>query len=146
MAAGCSSTSTAPPAPAPAQSATPVQAATHVDTGIKVYGNCTTPSVEPTEIVLACADGGALVNGLRWTSWTAASATAVGTLVYNDCSPNCAEGHQHDVPGTRVTLTAPVRGAGGRTVWSRVQEKPEPPGYQTGPLHGAPQPLPTRPA
>ena len=92
------------------------------------------------------ADGGALVNGLRWTSWTAASATAVGTLVYNDCSPDCAEGHQHDVPGARVTLTAPVRGAGGQTVWSRVQEKPEPPGYQTGPLHGAPQPLPTRPA
>ena len=145
MAAGCSSTSTERPAATPAQSATPVQAATHVDTGIKVYGNCTTPSVEPAEIVLACADDGALVQGLRWTSWTATSATAVGTLVYNDCSPNCAEGHHHDVPGTRVTLTDPGPGAGGQVVWSRIQENPEPPGYETGPLHGAPQPLPPPP-
>src|ERR1039458_7541353 len=69
-----------------------------------VRGNCKTPSVEPAEIVLACADYNAVLEALHWTSWTAASATAVGTLVYNDCTPNCAEGHFHHVPGTRVTL------------------------------------------
>jgi hypothetical protein len=121
-------------------------ASTHVaDTHIRVYGNCTTPSIEPAEIVLACADYGVLLEGLHWTSWTAAHATAVGTLVYNDCTPNCAEGHHHRVPGTRITLTVPVHGAGGQVVWSRVQEYPEPPGYQTGPYHGRPQPLPIRP-
>ena len=110
-----------------------------------MYGNCATPSVEPAEIVLASADYGALLEGLRWTSWTAASARAVGTLVYNDCTPNCVEGHHHDVPATRVVLTVPAHGAGGQVVWSRIQENPEPPGYETGPLHGAPQPLPIRP-
>jgi hypothetical protein len=116
-----------------------------IDTRIKVYGNCTRPSIEPAEIVLACADYGALVEGLHWTSWTTASATAAGTLVYNDCTPNCAEGHHHHVPGTRITLTVPVHGVGGQVVWSQIQEYPEPPGYKTGPYHGGPQPLPTRP-
>jgi hypothetical protein len=116
-----------------------------IDTGIEVYGNCTTPSVEPPEIVLTCADYGEVLEGLNWVSWTAASATAVGTLVYNDCTPDCAAGHYHGVPGTEVTLTVPVEGAGGQIVWSQVQENPEPPGYATGPFHGGPQPLPIQP-
>jgi hypothetical protein len=70
---------------------------------------------------------GAHVSGMQhWTSWTAASATAVGTLVYNDCTPNCAEGHHNHVPGTRVTLTVPVRSVGGQVVWSQIQEHPNP--------------------
>jgi hypothetical protein len=119
--------------PAPA---TVTPAVARAGTRIKVYGNCTTPSIEPAEIVLACADYGVLVEGLRWTSWTAASAMAVGTLVYNDCTPSCAEGHSHHVPGTRVVLTVPVRLPGGQVVWSQIQEYPEPPGYKTGPFHG----------
>ena len=93
----------------------------------------------------ACADYNALLEALRWTSWATTSATAVGTLVYNDCTPNCAEGHFHHVPGTRVTLTVPSRSAGGQQVWSEVQENPEPPGYETGPYHGGPQPRPKAP-
>jgi len=116
-----------------------------VDASIEVYGNCTNPSVEPTEIVLTCADYGELLEGLHWTSWTTSSAMAVGTLVYNDCVPDCASGHHHSVTGTVVTLSVPVRAAGGALVWSLVQEDPEPPGYATGPYHGGPQPLPTQP-
>jgi hypothetical protein len=142
LSAACSGTSASTESPA----TTPAPTATSAtDTHIKVYGNCTKPSIEPTEIVLACADYGALLEGLHWKSWTAASATAVGTLVYNDCTPSCAAGHHHRVPATSVTLTAPVHGAGGQVVWSRIQERPEPPGYQTGPYHGGPQPLPIRP-
>jgi len=173
MSAGCggAASSTAPPAsstapragstalrataPAPAATAgavttpapaiAPTAAVARTGTRIQVYGNCTTPSFEPAEIVLACADHGVLAEGLRWTSWTTASATAVGTLVYNDCTPSCAEGHHHHVPGTRITLTVPVHGDGGQVAWSQIQEYPEPPGYETGPYHGGPQPLPTRP-
>ncbi len=115
-----------------------------VDTAIGVYGNCTSPSVEPAEIVLTCADSGEVLTGLHWTNWTATSASAVGTLVYNDCIPDCASGHHHSVPSTTVTLTVPIHGAGGSLVWSEVQENPEPPGYETGPYHGGPQPLPTQ--
>ena len=124
---------TAPPAAAP------------VDAQVKVYGNCTTPTVEPAEIVLACADYGVMLDGLHWTSWTATSATAVGTLEYNDCTPSCAAGHHQEIRGTRVTLTVPVPRSGGRLLWSRVQESPQPPGYATGPFRGGPQPLPLGP-
>jgi hypothetical protein len=149
--AGCGSSSKAAPANAaartlPAASA-PATATSlpSVDAGIEVYGNCETPSVEPTEIVLACADYKEVLEALHWTSWTAASATAIGTLVYSDCTPNCADGHFHHLPGTRVTLTVPSRSAGGQHVWSEVQENPEPPGDETGPYHGGPQPLPKGP-
>ena len=56
----------------------------HHDWGLRKLRH---PSVEPSEIVLACADDGALSQGLHWTNWTAAGASAVGTLVYNDCVP-----------------------------------------------------------
>ena len=108
---------------------------------IEVYGNCTTPSVEPRDIVLTCADYGWVLQGLHWTSWTPTKATAVGTFVYNDCTPNCADGHHHDVYRTRVTLSVPLRDASGRLVWSELRQHPEPPGYEPGPLHGAPFPL-----
>ena len=101
--------------------------------------------MEPTEIVLACADYGVILEALHWTSWTTTSATAVGALVYNDCTPDCAQGQHHNVPNTQVVLTVPVRGATGQLVWSEVQENPQPPGYATGPYAGGPQPLPTQP-
>jgi hypothetical protein len=142
LSAGCGGASTRTTSPVTTASQ---GAIARVDTRIEVYGNCLKPTIEPAQIVLACADYGVLLERLDWTSWTAASATAFGTLVYNDCMPNCAAGHHHDVPGTRVTLTVPVHGAGGQLVWSQVQERPEPPGYKTGPYHGGPQPLPIRP-
>ncbi|MDE3206901.1 MAG: hypothetical protein KGQ66_22070 [Acidobacteriota bacterium] len=112
---------------------------------ILVYGNCQTPTLEPSEIVLACADYGLLLEDLRWTSWTDTEASGMGTLVYNDCQPDCAQGHDHDVPDTQVNLTAPVPGGSGQLVWSRLQPHPEPPGSDTGTLDGHPYPLPTRP-
>jgi hypothetical protein len=117
-----------------------------VASNIKVYSGCTTPLVEPAEIILACADKNSLLEDLHWTSWTATGATAVGTDEYNDCVPNCARGHFHSTPGTTVALSDPVRGAGGQLVWSKLQQHPTEPGYDTGPYHGGPFPLPTRPS
>jgi len=45
--------------------------------------------------VLACADDGAGLQGLHWTSWTSRLASGYGTEYENDCQPNCAEGHLH---------------------------------------------------
>lgn len=129
----------------PASSTTSPTTVAPVDTGIFVYGDCKTPSLEPSEIVLTCADYGWILEALNWSSWTASQATAIGTFVYNDCTPNCAEGNHHDVPGTQVTLTVPVRDVAGRLVWSELRQYPQPPGYATGPYHGGPFPLPTRP-
>jgi len=79
------STTRGTPTTARATSSVPRKAASTIDTAIEVYGNCATPSVEPTEIVLTCGDYGWVLEGLNWTSWTSTRATAVGTLVYNDC-------------------------------------------------------------
>lgn len=137
-------TTPAPTTTAAASTATTSSTVSKIDTGVEVYGNCTTPSVEPSEIVLACADYGALVQGLQWSTWTAFSATAVGTFDYNDCTPDCADGHQHEIPGTHVTLTVPIQGVGGHLVYSEIQENPEPPSFSNGPYQGGPQPLPTQ--
>lgn len=112
---------------------------------VQVYADCHTPRTKPRVIILTCADAAVSVTNLHWTSWTARHAYGIGTLRYNDCTPNCAEGRFHDVPVTRITLTRPVPDLNGHLVWSRSQEKPLPPGWATGPLHGAPEPLPTRP-
>ena len=128
-------------APSPTSTTQPAttKAVTTIDVGIKVYGDCHTPTVEPKEIILACADVGALFEGLSWTSWTAKSATATGSFVYNDCTPDCARGHRHSLP-TKITLSAPVCDPNGQLVWSLVQSSAKPPGYDPGP-----QSLPTQP-
>jgi hypothetical protein len=104
------------------------------NTSVDVYGDCTSPSYQPTQIVLACADYGLLVQDLRWTSWTATTATAVGTFTYNDCNPDCAAGHFHNIVGDHITLTGPVRGAGGQLVFSQMQVSSLPAGFPPGPL------------
>ena len=116
-----------------------------IDTNIMVNGDCQTPTVEPTEMTLTCADHGVRFEALQWTSWTNVSATAVGTLVYNDCTPTCVSGQFHYVPNDEVTLTVPVVDASGQVVWSMLQENPQPPGFATGPFQGGPQPLVTQP-
>jgi hypothetical protein len=112
---------------------------------IKVYADCTSPSFEPSEIILTCADDNTVAENLHWSSWTSTAAVAVGTLVYNDCVPDCAQGTLHSIDNDQITLSAPVTGASGQVVWSQIQESPQPPGYATGPYNGGPQPLATRP-
>ena len=52
--------------------------------------------------MLACADDGAGLQGLHWTSWTPRLASGYGTEYENDCQPNCAEGHIHHYPALVV--------------------------------------------
>jgi hypothetical protein len=129
----------------PATPGASTAAAPSADAAVEVYGDCTSPSLEPTVIVLACADDGWVLQDIVWTGWTSTAATGVATLVYKPCIPSCAEGGFRQVPDTQLTLTDPVPDIAGQLVWSRLTENPWPPGYTKGPLHGAPYPLPTRP-
>jgi hypothetical protein len=52
------------------------------------------------------ADGGDVVTGIRWSSWGSRTATGRGTVGWDDCAPNCAEGTTSYLPAT-VTLSAP---------------------------------------
>lgn len=56
--------------------------------------------VKPSSVVLACADANYWIAALKWKHWGAATATATGSVHYNDCTPNCAAGHFHVIPGT----------------------------------------------
>jgi hypothetical protein len=142
--AGSSVLATAPGAPTQ-HSQTASRLSPIIDRAIEVYANCQSPSFEPSAIVLTCADHGVQLQELHWTIWTATGATATGVVLYNDCTPSCASGRFHTIPGTHVELSAPVRGATGEFVWSRINFNPQPPGYAAGPYHGGPEPLPIRP-
>ena len=74
--------------------------------------NCTGKAqVRPGTISLACADNGAGLTRLHWTSWTPELASAYGTEWQNDCKPDCADGHIHKYPVVAVLLgSATVKG------------------------------------
>jgi hypothetical protein len=54
--------------------------------------NCNKASSRPKRVTLTCGDGNVALSGLRWSSFGGASASAVGTLEMNTCTPNCASG------------------------------------------------------
>lgn len=58
--------------------------------------------VRPETFILTCADGNALFGKLSWSSWTPGLASAKGTLVENDCTPTCVDGHFHSYPAVVV--------------------------------------------
>jgi hypothetical protein len=96
-------------APAPASSA-PAPAAALPG----VVADCTTTAtIKPSAIVLACADDGAGVQGMTWTSWTATSATGTGTFYEKLCQPSCAAGKvgTYPVKATLSNVQTSSRGA-----------------------------------
>ena len=60
-------------------------------TAVAVY-NCSTLSVKPATIVLACADANQTLTHLKWTAWGTPRAHATGVLGWNTCTPTCAAG------------------------------------------------------
>jgi hypothetical protein len=77
----------------------------------------------------ACADGNFYFTGLRWSRWSADSASAAGRAHQNDCTPYCAAGHFH-VYAARVTLSAartcgPGRREFTRLAWVFTRAKPK---------------------
>ena len=71
------------------------------------------PTVEPNTIVLACADGNALLTHLSWSSWTTTGAAGGGFFTHNTCAPDCARGTFVSVPA-RVQLSYPVETSAGK--------------------------------
>jgi hypothetical protein len=78
--AATSTSSTTVTPPIVASTTSPVTVAP-VDAGSWSTETVRPPSVEPSEIVLTCADYGWILKALHWSSWTASQATAIGTFV-----------------------------------------------------------------
>ena len=64
---------------------------------------------KPGSIIAACGDGNLQLLRLRWSRWTAQTATGVGVYHWNDCKPACYLGHFHSRPGAHVTLSRVTR-------------------------------------
>jgi hypothetical protein len=64
--------------------------------------------VEPSQIDYS-ADGGNIVTGLVWSSWTQTRAVGQGTSDIQSCVPNCAQGAENPVT-TTITLLDPKNG------------------------------------
>jgi hypothetical protein len=97
--------------------------------------------------VLACADAGIRIEGLTWANWTASTASGHGTLLENECVPNCASGKFAKYP-VAVTLSAVKSSADGpwfshlALVWE-VKRPPNqtPDSYTLTPPGSGPTPL-----
>jgi hypothetical protein len=64
--------------------------------------------VDPSQIDYS-ADGGNIVTGLVWSSWTHTQALGQGTSDIQSCVPNCAQGAENPVT-TTITLLDPEGG------------------------------------
>jgi hypothetical protein len=82
--------------------------------------------VQPHSFILACADDGIYLAGLRWASWSsgpggAAVAFGRGTDHENDCIPDCARGHFHAYPALITLWRAQARpGHPGQRYFTRL--------------------------
>ena len=64
----------------------------------KVYTfECELISQRPDELTTTCADFGAVVYKIKWTTWTVNGAEGSGIYSVNNCSPDCADGTRHEV-------------------------------------------------
>jgi hypothetical protein len=83
--------------------------------GQTVVVNCLgKQQVRPGTVVLACADYNSLIDKITWTSWTRELAAGTGTLVQNNCVPNCAEGHFYRYPVLVILWANQPYGSGQR--------------------------------
>ena len=88
--------------------------------------DCEFPVQRPEEIMLTCADGGMIVTGITWQTWSSKQALGTGIYSQNMCDPSCAEGSRVDVPitiklselfdykGRNVLKTLDIQAVGGR--------------------------------
>jgi phage terminase large subunit-like protein len=80
--------------------------------------NCGPLVSAPKSLVLTCADANYAISKLTWSGWGKTAATAKGTVSANDCTPNCAAGHNHSYA---VTITADqLKSCGRAKVYLRV--------------------------
>ncbi|MQY26714.1 hypothetical protein [Nocardia aurantia] len=64
--------------------------------------------VRPDTLILACADLGAVVEEITWSSWGPEGAEGEGTERDNTCDPSCAAGNMVTKP-VHVMLSALVQ-------------------------------------
>ncbi len=97
-------------------------APTHAAT-TSYYNDCGAKAVvKPASITQYCADAGAGVISIKWSSWTATSAKGAGTYYINSCTPTCVSGK---VYRTRANVVlSGLTNTHGKNYLMRVTVKP----------------------
>jgi hypothetical protein len=76
---------------------------------VLITDNCfNSGRIEPTSIVIACADGGLILEDLTWSQWNSKMAAGNGIADVVNCIPSCATGAQIAYQ-VDVKLSAPAR-------------------------------------
>lgn len=121
--ASTTSTTSPPISPAPAEPShipggaptTPPPSTVPTVHAPAVEHDCTAPTstttlvVEPTSIVIACADAGVGAEDLSWSSWRATAASGSGVIWWHDCTPNCASSTTFEHYPAEITLSGVVK-------------------------------------
>ena len=76
--------------------------------------------VRPTSMTLTCADNGEIATHLHWSNWTAARATATGTVTWRPCTALCADSRRWSHTSASFTLTSPVTENGKGVLFTRL--------------------------
>jgi hypothetical protein len=74
----------------------------------------------PASMILTCADGGEVATHLHWSNWTAARATATGTVTWRACTALCADSRRWSHTSARLALTSPVAENGKGVLFTRL--------------------------
>ncbi|APA99120.1 hypothetical protein KP696_33415 [Nocardia seriolae] len=98
-----------------------------------VVNDCVTDRSEtrPSNLLLACGDGGLSVRDITWSSWGPDTAEGEGTEYRRVCEPSCAAGHTASV-ATHITLRTPQDGHFTEAVITDPNGNPET--WPVGPL------------
>jgi hypothetical protein len=117
--AACASTA---PTAAAAGRSDPAAVTVAATTSGPVVVNCGLQAqTRPRQFILACADGGAYLDGMSWAAWGPSSAFASGAYVLNDCVPYCAAGHFHSFSALVALWGAEPRpGHAGQTYFTHL--------------------------
>ena len=84
-----------------------------------VRSDCVHSRYEPTHIILACGDGNAWLSKIDYTRWGSERARGSARLNYNDCTPDCADGHL--VHKTSTFILDTVRNSDGHRLFGRAR-------------------------
>ena len=76
--------------------------------------------VRPTSMTLTCADDGEVATHLHWSNWTAARATATGTVTWRACTALCADSRRWSHTSASLALTSPVTENGKGVLFTRL--------------------------
>jgi hypothetical protein len=88
-------------------SSSPDNSATKTRT-VVLHTDCGKPTAKPQTIVLACADYGLQLRGLKWSHWGDRRANAKGTIDIHGCDPDCADDNRTYTYTVEVTAHQPI--------------------------------------